>query len=396
MPRDGSGVASWPPNGDAIPNTVIDSSKYNARWNDLLAMLNTAAPISVGGTNATTAIGAADNLSTQSLTIASATTTDLATATGTSVTISGNATITGLGTLPAGVFRHLTFSGAPTLTNSASIVLPGGANIVAAAGDTALAQSIGGGSWRIRAYQRASGQPLPIIGLAVTDTVTVTSADAGAGAGPVVELRRDSASPAVNDLLAYLQWTGRDSAANLQTYAQIHGQILDPVSATEDALLVIETVVAGVLAAQLAIAAGVYTPLATGGAKGAGTFNATEYYKNGARLLLQQFFESTQQTVTSGGALTLAHSLGASPKLYQAYLICTSAEAGYSVNDEVAVNPSIQDSGSDRGLSMVPDATNINVRFGSSSSALNIIRKDTGVRFGITNTSWKLVARAWL
>ncbi|TPK70210.1 hypothetical protein FJ930_19785 [Mesorhizobium sp. B2-4-15] len=160
MPRDGSGVYSYPPNGNAVTATPIDSSKYNARMADLLADLNAARPIPAGGTNAVTPVGAADNLSTASNAIASATTTDLSTATGTSVTITGTATITGFGTLPAGVLRHLTFAGAATLThNATSLILPGAANIVTAAGDTATAQSLGTGNWRVRSFQRAAQAP---------------------------------------------------------------------------------------------------------------------------------------------------------------------------------------------------------------------------------------------
>lgn len=54
--------------------------------------------------------------------------------------------------------REVTFSGALTLThNAASLILPGGANIVTAAGDCATFLSLGAGKWRCIKYQPAAG-----------------------------------------------------------------------------------------------------------------------------------------------------------------------------------------------------------------------------------------------
>lgn len=87
-------------------------------------------------------------------TIASAATTDLGTLGTNVVQISGTTGITSLGAA-ASVARplyFLTFSGNLTLTNSATLVLPGGANINTAAGDSAIALYQGGGSWTVLNY----------------------------------------------------------------------------------------------------------------------------------------------------------------------------------------------------------------------------------------------------
>lgn len=109
-------------------------------------------------------------------------------------------------------------------------------------------------------------------------------------------------------------------------------------------------------------------------------------------------YESSQQTITNAGALTLAHGLGAQPKSYAAFLQCTTAENGYSIGDEVAVNPGLNAEGSgSRGLSMVADATNVNIRFGSQgTNTFMVIHKTSGASSGATNTNWRLVVRAWL
>lgn len=105
------------------------------------------------------------SLNETAVTVASAATTDLGGAAGNAVRITGTTTITALGTAQSGARRHVTFSGALTLThNGTSLILPGAANIVTAAGDTAEFESLGGGSWRCMEYNRASGIALPAVG----------------------------------------------------------------------------------------------------------------------------------------------------------------------------------------------------------------------------------------
>ena len=92
--------------------------------------------------------------------IASAATTDLATATGNYVHVTGTTTIESLGTVSAGVRFLLVFDGVLTLTyNASSLILPGSSNIVTAAGDRAEFVSLGSGNWRCLWYQKASGLP---------------------------------------------------------------------------------------------------------------------------------------------------------------------------------------------------------------------------------------------
>lgn len=58
--------------------------------------------------------------------------------------------------------------------------------------------------------------------------------DDGSGAGPAVPLFRESASPAVNDIMGIVQYQGRNSAAAAKTYAWSRGTIEDPTSTSED------------------------------------------------------------------------------------------------------------------------------------------------------------------
>lgn len=87
--------------------------------------------------------------------LASAATTDLATATGDFVDVTGTTPITALGTLAEGIQKTVRFTGALTLThNATSLILSGAANITTANGDIAVFRSLGSGNWVCVNYQR--------------------------------------------------------------------------------------------------------------------------------------------------------------------------------------------------------------------------------------------------
>lgn len=136
-----------------------------------------------------------------------------------------------------------------------------------------------------------------------------------------------------------------------------------------------------------------------------GTWSAWfRVYENGGELdarylqianaKLQSSYESAQQTITSGGSLTLAHGLGVKPKLWMGFLQCVTAEGGYSVGDEIAV-PTSANASTIPPIGIVPDATNMNVRFGSNGSVFYLNNKSNGTQFTITNANWRFIVRAW-
>lgn len=106
------------------------------------------------------------------------------------------------------------------------------------------------------------------------------------------------------------------------------------------------------------------------------------------------YFESAQQTITPGGALTIAHGLGRKPVLVTHVLQCVTAEFGFAVGDEATVYiPGFNAIA--RGCQIVPTTTNLNVRFGTDASTFNVMRSDTGGLQSLTNANWRLVVRAW-
>ena len=91
--------------------------------------------------------------------IASAGTINLTTATGDIVDVTGTTSITAI-ILADGLERQVRFTGALTLTNGASLVLPSGANITTAAGDFAVFRGYASSVVRCVAYIKANGQPV--------------------------------------------------------------------------------------------------------------------------------------------------------------------------------------------------------------------------------------------
>lgn len=96
--------------------------------------------------------------------------------------------------------------------------------------------------------------------------------------------------------------------------------------------------------------------------------------------------------------MTLPHGLGTEPLLIQCILVCKVAPEGYSVGDKVFIASSgwLYAAGTPYsvGLSVVADATNINIRFASFGYVFHINNKTTGTIGNLANDNWRLIIRA--
>lgn len=111
------------------------------------------------------------------------------------------------------------------------------------------------------------------------------------------------------------------------------------------------------------------------------------------RSVLNAGFLSAQQVITMNSTLTIAHGLGVKPLLYAAALINVNTELGYNPGEEVEINIGTNtSSGTSGGLTIKPDATNLNVRIGN---AINIHPWPSGTINIINAANWRLVLRAW-
>jgi hypothetical protein len=107
-------------------------------------------------------------------------------------------------------------------------------------------------------------------------------------------------------------------------------------------------------------------------------------------------FVSAQQTITSGGALTIAHPFGVAPKLITIELVCITPEQGFGAGNVVPIGIMSAPGGSGgRNLVVVPDTANLNVRFSSSANVFIVLNFGTGADVVLTNANWRVVFRAY-
>ena len=78
-----------------------------------------------------------------------------------------------------------------------------------------------------------------------TTQLTLVSTDADASSGPVLELYRNSSSPADDDVLGEIEFHGENDASEKIQYGLISAKIQDASDGTEDVRLSIKTIVAG-------------------------------------------------------------------------------------------------------------------------------------------------------
>ncbi len=125
--------------------------------------------------------------------------------------------------------------------------------------------------------------------------------------------------------------------------------------------------------------------------EGGGNWRCISYTKaSGAAV---KTFTSTQQTITSAGALTLAHGLGAVPFGVGGKLHCVTGEAGFTAGQEI-------DFAATTGNAVLSirtdDGTNLIIRYGNSAGVFVVAHATTGVATSLTNGNWTAIFRAWL
>lgn len=139
----------------------------------------------------------------RSTSLPSGSTVDLSTAGGNFVHITGTATITSFGTLPAGARFVLVFDDACLLTyNATSLIIQGGANKTTAANDACMIISEGGGNWRIVGYFAISGGGGGGTVTSVSGTAPIQSSG---GTAPAISIPKATSS--VDGYLDNADWT---------------------------------------------------------------------------------------------------------------------------------------------------------------------------------------------
>lgn len=107
---------------------------------------------------------------------------------------------------------------------------------------------------------------------------------------------------------------------------------------------------------------------------------------------------TTGPITLSSSLASQAHNLGGVPTIFSARLRCTQADGGYSVGDEVAINPSLATSrdagiGAPEGIVISATATNISYRVGAN---LSVVTKGSGNAHQVLFARWRLIIDAYI
>ena len=98
---------------------------------------------------------------------------------------------------------------------------------------------------RVGIGEASPAAPLHITYTGTGDGIRIENDGDDANAAPDLNLFRNSASPAANDLIGEIKFRGKDSGGSQVEYARIQGKILDPTDTSEGGALVFQTIQSG-------------------------------------------------------------------------------------------------------------------------------------------------------
>lgn len=313
--------------------------------------------------NGAVTLGAALNEAAE-IAIASAATVNIGAASSSNLLVTGTTAITSLGTANAGIRRLLRFGGALTLThNATSLILPCNANIVTAGNDTAEFLSLGAGNWVCVGYKR---QDTPGVSIQSGTSYTVTTNDHE----KVVKLTNAGGAslmlPAISSVPAGFRFLLTNAAG---------GNVL--VNRAGSDLF-----------------------------EGGGTL-VTVQNADGRRTLVvwtdgaiwytsERRFKSAQQTIVFGSRYTIAHGLGAVPRLDRIAVTmkCVASEKNYEVGDEIAAPTVAHFSSSAGGFGGHIQADATNVYYDLGANGIFIGDETNFTSSTITPANWEIYIHA--
>ena len=114
-----------------------------------------------------------------------------------------------------------------------------------------------------------------------------------------------------------------------------------------------------------------------------------------AQVAIRSAFTSTNQLITTGGLVTIAHGLGQQPTSTYMELVCITAEYGYVNGDRIVANVNNTTSGTNRINAVLYDPTNIYIRYSNAANCFIAGDYTSGVLVTLTNASWRLRVRAY-
>lgn len=113
-----------------------------------------------------------------------------------------------------------------------------------------------------------------------------------------------------------------------------------------------------------------------------------------ANAVLAARFTSALTAISAGPMINVAHGLGGVPRFLTGQIVCSTAEFGYAIGDEVDVL-SIQSNGNQPAFALGKSVTNIFL-IADNTAIIRTPHKTTGVYTTLTPANWQARLRAWL
>jgi hypothetical protein len=109
-------------------------------------------------------------------------------------------------------------------------------------------------------------------------------------------------------------------------------------------------------------------------------------------------YDSGNQTITSGAAISLTHGLSSAPILVTYHLVCLTTEDNWAVGAELPVVPVTASAGfgADEGFQVEVTDTLIEGVFGNAANTFQLLDKSAGTSSTVTNAKWAFIARAYV
>ena len=293
--------------------------------------------------------------------------------------VTGNTQIDGISTAQGGRCVKLVFQQALTLTHNASnFILPSGANIIAAAGDTAefvnnAAADQSGSAWRCFNYQRANGN-------AVTR---------GSSPDVVISANYTATVSDINKCIFVTNAITGDVTLSLPPAASVTGQTYTIINTSPTHGVIIDPDGGEFLDSV--------TTRRTNGQNRVQIFSTAGEWRT-----ISGFYRYVSPSIALTTAATFggAHGLGTTPHTVLAVLVCQTGEHGYAAGDRLYLPGYAHGAGgTNTGFTVGANSTNAfgvlnDLCFSGTTTGIGVRHKTTGVANNITAANWKILVEA--